>query len=87
MSNRVKAITPAKAARLRRRDEQQRREKRLTRWLLIGVVCLMVGAVVADWLFIQFARRQRHMRQYHQGQTNAPAHIPAPGATNRTPAT
>lgn len=74
MQGRPKTLTPAKAERLRRKAETELRLKRNSRWLLIGVVFLMLGAVVADWFFIQLARRQRHLRQYHrQGLTNGPA--------------
>jgi cytoskeletal protein RodZ len=90
MHKHAKAITPAKAARLHRQDEKKRREKRLSRWLLIGFVILATAAVGADYLWLRAMARQRreqHERRFHHGQTNAPAHIPPPGATNRTPAT
>lgn len=72
ISRTPKMITHAKAERLRRQAEQERREKRKSLWMLLGIVLLMVGAVVADYLFIQWGRYQRHRQQYHrQSVTNA----------------
>jgi len=79
MQHPVKAISPAKAARLRRQDEQKRREGRLSRWLLVGFVILSTVAVGADYLWLRAKARQRreqHQRQFHHGQTNAPAQNP-----------
>lgn len=79
MQNHLKAISPTKAARLRRRDEQNRREKRLSRWLLVGTVSLMATVMGADYLWLRAKARQRreeHQRQFHHGQTNAPAQNP-----------
>ena len=71
MSHTAKALSPAKAERLRRKTEQERRLKRKSLWITVGVVVLMVGAVAADYLFIQWGRYQRHRQQYHrQSVTN-----------------
>ena len=84
MAHALKALGPAKAERLRRKAEQTRREKRkfILQISVIGV--LMVGAVAADYLFIQWGRRVRHQQQYHRQSvtnsvagTNRPAGHPA----------
>jgi cytoskeletal protein RodZ len=77
MQHRVKTISPAKAARLRRHDEQKRREKRNSLRLLLVTVLLMVAAVGADYLWIKAMarqRRQQHERLHHHqpAQTNSP---------------
>ena len=74
MSHTPKALSPAKAERLRRKAEQARREKRKFVAQVCGIAVLMVGAVVADYLFIQWGRYQRHRQQYHrEGVTNSVA--------------
>lgn len=51
MSHAPRALSPAKAERLRRKAEHARREKRRFVAQLCGI-----GTVVADYLFMQWAR-------------------------------
>ena len=69
---RARILGPAKAERLRREVERKRLDKRKFVLQLCGIGLLMVGAVVADYLFIQWGRYQRHMQQHHrQSRTNS----------------
>lgn len=74
MQEHRRVVSPAKAERLRRKVEQARREKRKFVAQICGIGILMVLAVVADYLFIQWGRYVRHRQQYHrQGVTNSVA--------------
>ena len=69
MHPRPRILSSAKAERLRRKAEQTRREKRKFVAQISGIGILMVMAVVADYLFIQWGRYQRHMQQHHRQST------------------
>lgn len=75
MSHVPKVSTPAKTERLRRQAEQEHREKRKSRWMLIGIILLMVGGLLADVLFIGWQKHQRRLRHanQHERLTNHPA--------------
>ncbi len=74
MAHAPKALSPAKADRLRRQAEQTRQEKRKFVAQICGIGILMVLAVVADYLFIQWGRYVRRRQQYHgPGVTNSVA--------------
>ena len=66
MQEHRRVVSPAKAERLRRKSEQARREKRKFVAQIGGIGILMVLAVVANYLFIQWGRYQRHRQQYHR---------------------
>ena len=54
-----------------RKVEQDRRERRTSTWMLVGVVVLMLGALVADMVFIGWQRHQRHLQhQQREGRTS-----------------
>lgn len=54
-----------------RKAEQDRRERRKSIWMIVGIALLMVGAVVADMVFIGWQRHQRHLRrQQSESRTN-----------------
>ena len=54
-----------------RKAERDRRERRKSIWLLVGIVLLMAGAVVADMVFIGWQRHQRHLQhQQRESRTN-----------------
>ncbi len=74
-----KVLRPVKTERLRRKAEQERREKRVVVVVRWAMAVLIVVGVVADYLLIQWARHVEHRRQYHQqsvrsnaGETNQP---------------
>ena len=74
MQEHRRVVSPAKAERLRRKSEQARREKRKFVAQIGGIGILMVLAVGADYLFIQWGRYQRHRQWHHrEGVTNSVA--------------
>jgi hypothetical protein len=74
MQEHRRIVSPAKAERLRRKAEQARRKKRKFVAQICGIGVLMVLAVVADYLFIQWGRYVRHRQQnQRQGATNSVA--------------
>jgi heme/copper-type cytochrome/quinol oxidase subunit 2 len=58
----------------------QLRKERRNSWLMItGFVLLSLSLVVADYFWLRARarhRREQHERQFHHGQTNAPAQTP-----------
>lgn len=72
MQEHRRIVSPAKAERLRRKAELARREKRKFVMQICGIGILMVLAVVADYLFIQWGRYVRHRQRFHRpGVTNS----------------
>jgi hypothetical protein len=66
-----KIRSPEVAAKRAARERQKRRKSLL---LLIGVLLLMIGALVTDFLFIRAYKRFHHLRHHHPDkQTNSQA--------------
>ena len=63
MGHNPRILSSARAERLRRQVERKRSDKQKFVLQLCGIGVLMVGAVVADYLFIQWGRYVRHHRQ------------------------
>lgn len=72
-------LSPEKAARRAERaakdTAQQRREKRRSLMLIIGVAAVSVGLMVADYFWLRHQAKQRHERRHQQRSkmTNDPA--------------
>jgi cytoskeletal protein RodZ len=67
------------AERAAKEAAQLRKEKRNSRLLIIGVALASILLIFADYLWLRARARQRreqHERQFHHGQTNAPAQTP-----------
>jgi uncharacterized membrane protein YidH (DUF202 family) len=69
-----------KAERQRRQAEKERREGRKFRWMLLGVVLLMIGGIVADICFIRWQRDQRYQRHHQQSLAKRPANTNQPAS-------
>ena len=75
-----------RAQRAEKEAEQQRREKRNSRWMIIGVTVASISLMVGDYFWLKARaqkRREQHMQTRHRpAQTNDAAHVPTPGGTN-----
>ena len=79
-----------RAQRAAKEAEQNRREKRKSRWMIIGLAVVSISLVIGDYFWLKVRaekRREEHMRTRHRpAQTNDTAHVPNTGSTNLPPA-
>jgi hypothetical protein len=82
-------VAAKRAERAAKEAEKIRKEKRNSRWMIIGLAVVSISLMVGDYFWLKARaqkRREEHMRTRHRpAQTNDTAHVPNTGGTNLPP--
>ena len=79
-------VAAKQAERAAKQAEQLRKEKRNSRWMIIGLAVVSISLMVGDYFWLKARaqkRREQHMQTRHRAaQTNDAVHVANPGSTN-----